>query len=297
MSEEGACTRIVVGVDLGPSSVAAARWATSIFGDGSEVTLVYAIQVPHLPSFMRLSGPGHREIVDAARDEAERALGELIRTLPGKVHEVEVRVGEPAEEIAAVAQEKDADVVVTGPHGRHPGLRSVLGSTAERLLRVCPVPVLVVTSQARDAPRRILVPVDESALAPRVLRAAREISRHTEARVTSLHAVHPAVFRRMRMVSSPSPDGIPERRAVETGSAWLGAQLRAAGFLEDEVEVRVVVGEPAPEIVAAAARIGADLIVMGSWGAGTPGHFFLGGAVRVVLANAPCPVLVVTDTA
>lgn len=296
MSDEP-CTRIVVGVDFGPSSVAAARWATSIFGNDCEVTLVYALEVPHLPSFLRLSGPGHGEIVEAARKEAERALAELVETLPGKAHEVDVRVGDPAEEITAAAQERGADLVVTGPHGRHSGLRSFLGSTAERLLRVCPVPVLVVTSQARDTPRNILVPVDDSVLARRVLEAARNIARRTGARVTSLHAVHPAIFRRMRMISFPAPDEAPEKRAVIQGEAWLREQLRAASFEPEQVDAQVVVGEPAPEIVAAAARTGADLIVMGSWGAGAPGHFLLGGAVRVVLANAPCPVLVVTDTA
>lgn len=289
--------RIVVGVDFSPSSLVAARWAVRLFEGQAEVTLVYALQVPHLPSFLRISGPGHGEIVQAARVEAERTLRDQAERLPGTIHGVEVRLGKPAEEIAAVAQEVSADLVVTGPHGRRSGLKGFLGSTAEQLLRVCPVPVLLVTAQAREVPRLILAPVDESDLAPRVLEAARDLALELDAEVVALHAVHPGVFRRMRLVSSPGEDHPAEKQAVARATAWLRELLADAGFEEEGADARAVVGDPAHEIVAAAARVGADLIVMGSRGAGTPGQFLLGGAARVVLANAPCPVLVVTDTA
>lgn len=287
--------RIVVGVDFSPSSFAAARWVARLFQDQAEVVLVYALQVPRLPGFMGASDSGHEEIVQSARTEAEAALRDLADSLPGTTPEVQVRVGKPVEEIASMVQEWSADLVVTGPHGRRSGLRSFLGSTAEQLLRVCPVPVLLVTGQAQDVPRRILAPVDESDLAPRILEAARDLSRRLGAEVIALHAVQPEIFRRMRVVSSLPRSQAAEGRAVTQADAWLRRQLERAGFDDDEAEVRTLVGEPAHEIVAASARVEADLIVMGSRGAGTPGEFLLGSAARVVLANAPCPVLVVTD--
>jgi len=59
--------------------------------------------------------------------------------------------GSPADQI--VLASKDADLVVLAAHSR--GLLSdmVLGTTAERVLRYCPTPVLAVPSRHVGAPR------------------------------------------------------------------------------------------------------------------------------------------------
>ena len=59
-----------------------------------------------------------------------------------------IREGEPAEEISAYAEEIDADLVTTGTRGRHGENRFLLGSVAERVVRICPVPVLTVRQLA-----------------------------------------------------------------------------------------------------------------------------------------------------
>lgn len=61
-----------------------------------------------------------------------------------------VRKGAPADEIAAYADEQDADVVATGTRGRHGEHRFLVGSVAERLVRTCPVPVLTVRQLETD---------------------------------------------------------------------------------------------------------------------------------------------------
>ena len=55
-----------------------------------------------------------------------------------------VRRGMPAEEIKRFAQEEGIDLIVMASHGRT-GLRHmVMGSVAERVVRLCSVPVLTV---------------------------------------------------------------------------------------------------------------------------------------------------------
>jgi universal stress protein A len=54
-------------------------------------------------------------------------------------------------------------------------------------------------------------------------------------------------------------------------------------------------GDPADEIIAAAARMDADMIVMGSRGMGRLGSAILGSVASAVLRSAPCPVLVVRE--
>jgi nucleotide-binding universal stress UspA family protein len=66
----------------------------------------------------------------------------------GLVAESIFRVGNPYEEIVSAAKEISADLIVIGSHG-HTGLgRLLLGSTAERVAKYAPCPVLVV----KDSP-------------------------------------------------------------------------------------------------------------------------------------------------
>jgi nucleotide-binding universal stress UspA family protein len=55
-----------------------------------------------------------------------------------------VRNGAPAEEVNAVADEVDADVIVIGTHGRRGLARALLGSVAERIIRTATRPVLTI---------------------------------------------------------------------------------------------------------------------------------------------------------
>jgi hypothetical protein len=52
--------------------------------------------------------------------------------------------GRPDEEIVAAAQLRDADLIVTGSHGRTGLERVLLGSTSERILNETSCAVLVV---------------------------------------------------------------------------------------------------------------------------------------------------------
>ncbi len=53
-------------------------------------------------------------------------------------------VGVPFEEIVRVAKEEHADMIVMGAHGRSGLNRVLLGSVAERVIRLAPCPVLTV---------------------------------------------------------------------------------------------------------------------------------------------------------
>ncbi len=55
-----------------------------------------------------------------------------------------LRVGIPHEEIAAVAEEEGADLVVMTTHGRKGLSHLLLGSVTEKVIRTAPCPVLVV---------------------------------------------------------------------------------------------------------------------------------------------------------
>lgn len=87
----------------------------------------------------------------SVREDLRAALAENAREATGEVETLvetdvvtAVREGRPAPEIIHYAEETDADVVAMGTRGRHGENRFLIGSVAERLVRVCPVPVLTV---------------------------------------------------------------------------------------------------------------------------------------------------------
>jgi nucleotide-binding universal stress UspA family protein len=71
--------------------------------------------------------------------------------IPGVV--THVVAGNPAKEIVQLASELAAEIVVVGSHGRHGVARMLLGSVADRVVRLSPSPVLVVPqTSANQAP-------------------------------------------------------------------------------------------------------------------------------------------------
>ncbi len=64
-----------------------------------------------------------------------------------------VRQGSPAPEVAAVARELGADLIVIATHGRTGLNRLLLGSTAEQILRQAPCAVLITKAPPADKVR------------------------------------------------------------------------------------------------------------------------------------------------
>jgi len=58
------------------------------------------------------------------------------------------RIDVPSEQVAQLAADLEADLVVVGTHGRHGFERFMLGSVAEATVRLAPCPVLVVRPKA-----------------------------------------------------------------------------------------------------------------------------------------------------
>jgi universal stress protein A len=85
-------------------------------------------------------------------EEALTRLQDLMRGAFAGTWNVEVAVGHPADTIVRVAQEGGADLIVMGTHGRT-GLQHVLlGSVAEKVVRLAPCPVLTVRHKSVPNP-------------------------------------------------------------------------------------------------------------------------------------------------
>jgi nucleotide-binding universal stress UspA family protein len=143
--------RIVVPTDFSAASRKAIDQATAFakLCDG-EVTLVHVIEPAPYPEF----GYAHIPMKEAKLKRAAREqLAALCRKLAdaGLTCGFAIRTGSAFHEITEQAREESADLIVVATHGRGALAHLLLGSTAERVVRHAPCPVLVVRERDRDS--------------------------------------------------------------------------------------------------------------------------------------------------
>jgi nucleotide-binding universal stress UspA family protein len=140
---------IVVPVDLTPASrhqsTAAARLAEAA---GVPLILVHVVE----PVKSRLAARLHVAGIEADRRAvAEDGLQEIVASLPADVHaEALIAYGDPAEELAKVAHDRRAGLVIMGLHGS-PLLGPRMGSVTYRMLCLSKSLVLALPPEAEAA--------------------------------------------------------------------------------------------------------------------------------------------------
>ncbi|MBZ0251945.1 MAG: universal stress protein [Candidatus Methylomirabilis sp.] len=139
--------RIVVPVDFSNNSEVVIPVALDLAEKyGAELHLVHVLNFP--PELKR-GGKLTREGDALVKDFREAAEGEMHeyydRNFKNYPHyKMHICVGDPAIEIVDYAREVQADLVVQATHGRTGLAHMLLGSTAEKVLRAGPCPVLTV---------------------------------------------------------------------------------------------------------------------------------------------------------
>lgn len=134
---------ILLGFDGSPDAIAAARWAArEAAHHGAILHILHTYDYPYLE---RLDHDAQRILAEEAN-----AVGELGRQIASdEASELDiritVRVGQPARELIAAAEE--ADLLVLGRRGHLPLHRLVLGSVANKCLHHVSCPVVIVADR------------------------------------------------------------------------------------------------------------------------------------------------------
>jgi nucleotide-binding universal stress UspA family protein len=138
---EFSANKIVVPIDFSDESFAAVDVAIDLAGDASNVTAVHVLQDHH-----------ERDLLTDAVDHAKRrSLTEqtLHRRFDDPQHRqinIDVEFGDPGHRIADMAELRHANLIVMPSHGRTGLQRLLIGSVAERVVRLAHCPVLVLRS-------------------------------------------------------------------------------------------------------------------------------------------------------
>lgn len=138
---------IVVGVDGSETSMRAAGIATEIArARQAKLVLVTVVRPPE--GWWGIGGaPPTPEALSAALVEGQQqVIRETEEQLPldGMDYETVEELGDPTSRLIAVAEDREAGLIVIGKRGAGLAERVMLGSVADRLCHHSPVPVMVV---------------------------------------------------------------------------------------------------------------------------------------------------------
>lgn len=147
---EIAIRKVLVPTDFSAASLNASNYAMRLARKfGSELIFLHVLPLPLPASFEacpidyppELTGECEESlntIVRSARDEGVKAARSVVRP------------GIPTHEIVEAAKEFDTDLIVIATHGYTGWKHFAIGSTAERVVRAAPCPVLVVREKEHE---------------------------------------------------------------------------------------------------------------------------------------------------
>jgi nucleotide-binding universal stress UspA family protein len=287
---------ILVAVDFSENAVHAFRVACSLAVADQTRLAVLHVGAPALSAKTHASpseaaaGPTEPPGTEDLHPTLERKMREVYS--PNRPIAVEYRTaeGDAAREILRVADEIEADLIVTGTHGRT-GLRRLLaGSVAATVLVKARCSVLALRAGHRahqtDAMQTILHPTDFSRASEVALKVARSLAGDHGARLIVLHVVPLDIYVDGRMAA-----GI-DTRDYRDSLDRLRQRLDGPD-LKHPVETRLGRGFEGEEILREAEELACDLIVMGTHSRTGLRRVLMGNTAESVLPKANCPVLVV----
>ena len=135
---------ILCPTDFSENSTAALRVATDLARQNQATLIVLHVADTLGPENLGIAEAQTRLQPEAHVAELWQQLNRMAPDVPGLDTRRLLREGDPAAVIEQVVREQHCDLVVMGTHGRTGLDRLLMGSIAERILRRCPCPALIV---------------------------------------------------------------------------------------------------------------------------------------------------------
>ena len=287
---------ILCPVDRSPSSLQAFGYAIALARwQGARLNLLEVIEAAVPPGVSR--APKDDAVPNETRIALERDLRRALTARRASDLKVEIfmRKGNVVQEILAQAKASRSDLVVIGSHGRSGVQRLVLGSVAEKVLRLATCPVLTVrcgvslARRSRSPFATILCPTDFSAAANKAVAYAKRLAKEADAKLIVMSAVE------WPFGDAGTSGPLAElRKSIESDAReGLVRLLKRPGSDRPRAQAVVAIGKASAAIVQLARARSADLIVMGVSGRGALDVALLGSTAHHVIREGTWPVLTV----
>ena len=225
------------------------------------------------------------------RSDAEAFLDDRMAKLPGEVRSHcsrKVAVGDAFSTIAGEAQAQRAGLIVLGEPGKYRYADLFVGTTADRVVRASPIPILVVKGTSRGPYERVLAAFDLSEGAIRALKTALTIAPNAEVRI--VHAWRPpltALAQRSAATDAIRKENDEIRALIERVAKEALAHSASRGTV-----LNIDMIEDNPYLVLRNEAGWPDLLAMGTHARGRLATGMIGNLARHMLAEASCDVLV-----
>lgn len=298
-----AAPKIAVGIDFSKESETAATEALRLARHlGGELVLVHVsaqVDIPGLKSSATAIGQRGLEALrqylsqTIARDRLR--LTDLRERMNGDVHVVHALIeGDPDSGLCTAAKETGSEMLVVGTHG-YTGLNwFLLGSVAQRVIRMSDVDVLVARDQrcSSDGYRRVLVATDFSPSSARAFDRALQLAA-PDAQIDVVHFYHTAphvqLYDAVREVVGADLDEAVMADLTASGQSFIAKRHRPDG---PTVRFYAVAEAPVPGVIHWLERQPFDLVALGSHGRRGFRRFLLGSVAEAVARRAPCSTLI-----
>jgi len=144
--------KILVPIDFSDASKNAFRYAVRLAEEfAAELTLLYVLAPAPSPGFAGTSGaPADFEADFPRVEKNSQALIASVGNGAAERSRWTMRAGVPSHEIVEMAKDADTDLIVIATHGYTGWKHFCIGSTAERVVRAAPCPVLVVREKEHE---------------------------------------------------------------------------------------------------------------------------------------------------
>ena len=297
--------RILAAVkDPGGRSLPAVNKAAQIAkGLNAQLTLFHNIATPVYAEALQGRGidlkSWQREVQSARREQ----LGKLAARI--RKHGIDVDVAAdwdfpPYEAIIRKAQRIGADLVVAeNHHGGHRRARWLLSYTDWELLRLCPVPLLLVKNRRLYHRPRVLAAVDPSHafakpanLDRQILRAGAQLVHALHGELHAVHVVLPSVPILPAMPDGPVLDIAMGRDEMQR-AARRGLDRIVDGFDVKRSHCHLVTGRPDEVIPRIAKRERSAIVALGAVSRSGLKRFFIGNTAEFVMDAVNTDLLVV----
>jgi nucleotide-binding universal stress UspA family protein len=240
------------------------------------------------------------EIVQTGRDAALSELYGLAaecRAISKASITVDLHGGPIGDVLLGFARRHDVDLIVISTHGRNGISRLSLGSVTDSLIRHTTIPVLVVKPSTSylnprviEAFKRMIVPLDGSALAEQILPRVLELAKLEEAEITLLSVLVPQSYSQREIFDPSLPWWSKDITQAQSYLFGMATKLRREGVT---VTTDVVIGENvATAIGDFASRERADLIAIATHGRGGLARLIRGSVADAVMHSSRISMLV-----
>jgi len=269
--------KILVPLDGSGNAERALPWVRCYAADsGTSVVIVQALSKIYPLEGLPFGAQAH-EVTEYLEGIQKLLLAEGI---PTKIHLPE---NAAAEAIVKVAVKEKCGLIVMTTRGASKVVRWLVGGVTEQVIRMSPIPVLVIRSQASPAskphPRRILVPQDGSVRAKRVMPWA--------ARLAIFHNIPISILHVQPRANRPPRNGSSSGGQVSQKLAHWCSLLRRRGIAATYLLSQ---GDSASEILRNS--LPTDLVVMTTHGYGGLKHFILGSVAEKVIHGTEAPIFI-----